>query len=226
MPQIWPNDDEVASRRAKYARHLPTQPLRSSPVPPALADQPEFRSLADEREQLIRAEARYRAEAIDHTRRVEEARAKHADQVRAAMLDPDSKHPGAFVEPPNPYAVVAPASVYDERHRVLEAFEVGVLEEHADRWRELLEADAAPIRSGIERARRELADLEARLRPLDQALGELDRLGRWPSGGEQRPQIPRAARLDNTPEARAAIAEVDAMLMESRRRPVRRRGLR
>lgn len=228
-----PTDEELVERRRRYGRHLRAQPVRSSQVPAVLQSRPEFRGLAEEREELLRAEGRIRGLAEARRHRMNLANAERAEKVRAAMLDSSLPVPPPIEEEPWPWPVY-PQHYFDELHSLLEATEVGMLEDAHDELTAWLEAKAGPVRERIEKLRQQLAEAESNLLPLDSGTEELRRLRERAdlrrSGGSSstasRAPRPSAARLDDSPEARAALREVEDMLIESRRRPTRRHGLR
>ncbi|KAA1427863.1 hypothetical protein [Nocardioides antri] len=171
-PLPLPTEEEQARRRSRYGRHLRAHPVRQTQVPSAFADLPDFRRLAEEREHLIQAEARIRNEAEARRRRMDAANAERAEAVRAAMLDPSKPVPPPVDEEPWPWPAY-PQHVFDDLHSLLEATELGMLEEQHDALAAHLEAEAEPIRRKVDKLREQLADEEARLIPYERAGEDL-----------------------------------------------------
>ena len=205
-----PTDDELAHRRTLYGRHQPTDPIRATRVPPALADREVFRALAGEREAVRAAELRLAREHSELNARNERARTEHAAAQRRAALSGAAPPPPLSVEPwPH---VDHPRALFDDVHRVLEATELGILAEAATTWRSELRADLAPVREQIARAREVLADLERRALPVERALEVVEKLV---------PRVPAAPAAAMNPRGDRSAAEqareIEELVAESRR---------
>jgi hypothetical protein len=207
-----PSDDEVRERRIRYAHHVPDTPLRTTRVPAVLADAREFRDLAAEREAVLEAEAGLGREHADLVARNEVARAEHQAAQRDAMLSGGAPPPPLHLEPwPWPQH---PRVLFDEIHAVIEGAELGLLDEHADRWADDLAGRVVPLRERLGEARKVVADLEAEAAPLERALEALTR--------DQRVQsrvIPPTGHHRGGQTGAESAQEIQVLFDESRRPP-------
>ncbi|QCW51458.1 hypothetical protein FE634_15470 [Nocardioides dongxiaopingii] len=180
-----PSDEQVRDREARWGHHLPVYPSRQSRVPAVLASEPTFRDLAAERDAVRAAETRLHREHEELTARNEVAKAKHSAAQREAMLT-GTPPPAPLSFEPWPYPQHS-RQTFDRLHGAIEAAELGLLEDDADRWRQVLESKADPLRRKVERARAALAEAEANLTPyvagisaLPAALAAVDGRRSWP----------------------------------------------
>lgn len=167
-----PSDAEVASRRRRYAKHLPVYPLRASTVPEPLAHLPEFAECAEERAAVLAAEAQARQARKALHDRNESARRAHVDAQRTALLDGTGYPPPLVLE-----EWTGPEydlHIFQELHQVIEAREAGLLAEHADRWTTALQADAHQLRERIAEAQDVVNALRAEAQPYEAALAALE----------------------------------------------------
>lgn len=209
-----PDAEELAERHRRYSRFVPVHPLRTCRVPAVLAEEPEFLPLAAERRALQQAETKLLREAAELGARNAAAEANHREQQRRAALTGG--------EPPPPLELEVwrypqhPRVLFDEYHQVVEAAELALLEEHAERWRDLLRTKLQPIRNRIATAERELEAARAEEQPLAAALERLPGL----QATEEPPRVSRSPREGAT--AREAAEDLQRLFDESRR-PERRR---
>lgn len=219
-PSAIPTDDVLDERRRRYAHHLPGFPLRRTRVPSLLADRPELADLAAERAAVQAAEARMSAEHADWSRRVQLAKSEHHEAQRRAMLD-GTPPPPPLVPEEWPYPAHT-RGTFDNLHAVIEATELGVLEENARRYAADLEQLAAPAREALETVRRRARDLEAELGRYDRAREALEHLA---GGGLVAEEEPGGADVVDIPRVRydresspASEAELREALYPPRRR--------
>jgi hypothetical protein len=162
------SDADLAQRRDRYARHLPVYPLRTSRAPEALADRPEFVACAAERAAVLAIEQRMAHEHAELVARNEATAEAHRAAQRQAMLT-GTPPPRPLQLEPWPYPAHT-RETFSEFHAIIEATELGLLEEHSARWREELESAADLAREELAQARQLVAAAEAKAQPYLDAL--------------------------------------------------------
>lgn len=166
-----PTDEDFAERRRLYARHQPVNPLRQSRVPGVLQDHPEFRKLAGERAAVQEAEARIDREHSQLAARNEVAKAEHQRAQREALLRGAPAPPPLQLEPW--LHAQHTKGLFDDLHAVLEANELCLLEEEAQRWATMLQAALSKTDVKLERVRADVQELESHRAPYAKALDQI-----------------------------------------------------
>ncbi|MBS43823.1 hypothetical protein [uncultured Nocardioides sp.] len=220
-PSQIPTDAVLAERRQRYGHHLPSFPLRRTRVPGLLADRPELAALDAERAAVQAAEARLSGEHADWQSRVQLARAEHQEAQRRAMLD-GTEPPPPLVPEPWPYPEHTRAT-FDAIHAVIEATELGLLEDSARAYAADLAQEAAPSRAELDAARRRVAELEGYLVQFDRAHEILEQVASGRLSDDTAADVVEIPRVRYDPNASpASEAELlDALHPPRRRRPRR-----